>query len=316
MHVRQANRRAVWAARLIVTVHVAVLGLPTPVAAQTGDRFVPYVVRVPGSVRGQGLNGAGVALVGDAGAVFANPAGIATIGHIGLEGGYRPAPGGARFLTGAMGWRIRHLDLGVGGRYFDFGSAPARYLGPAATPGSYSREALVVGSLVYRFGMIALGASGKYARRSIDSTHVRGFTADAGLAIAFFDIMAFALSVQNIGGNWQGSSLLELPRMTRLGFTMNYVDPQESFRLLSTFEVQWLDGGGNRAVIGGEGGVVLHGVGIIGRLAYGGGTPFLPGAGFTFGGTVRIGVLNADYAYRRADLFGEPAHTIGVRLTL
>jgi hypothetical protein len=36
----------------------------------------------------------------------------------------------------------------------------------------------------------------------------------------------------------------------------------------------------------------------------------------TLGGTVRIGVLNVDYAYRHADLFGEPAHSLGVRLTL
>ncbi|MEE8571660.1 MAG: hypothetical protein V3T20_00215 [Gemmatimonadota bacterium] len=304
------------AARLVVGALAAVGTLSTPLTGQIAPDVAPYTLQVPGSIRGVGLNGAGVALVGDAGSVFSNPASLATIRHIALEGSYRPAPGEAHFLTGALGWRLRQFDIGVGGRYFDFGPDPTQYFGSSAPAGSNTREVLGVGSLVYRYGMIAVGVSGKYARRSVDSTHVRGFSADAGLAIAFFDIMALAFSVQNIAGNWREASTLVMPRLTRLGFTMNYVDPQETFRLLSTLEVQWPDGGSTRAVIGGEAGIVVSGIGVLARAGYGGGTPWLPDAGLTVGGTVQISAAKLDYAYRSKDILAESAHYFGIRLTL
>lgn len=292
------------------------LGAPVTVLAQ--DSIVtPLVLTLPASVRSVGMSGAGVALVGDAGAVFSNPAGLATISHVSLEGAYRSAPGEARLVSGALGWRLAQFDIGIGGRYFDLGTDPAQYVGPAAPAGSDAREALGVGSLVYRYGMIAVGVSGRYVRRSIDSVHVRGFSGDAGLAVAVFDIMALAFSMQNIGGNWKEDSDLPLPRTTRLGFTMNYVDPQESFRLLSTVEVQWPEGYDARVVVGAEAGVVIQGVGVIGRAGYGGEPPGYPDAAqFSFGGTVTLGVFDFDYAYRSEDLLGQHAHHFGLRLTL
>jgi hypothetical protein len=286
----------------------------TAVHAQFDGEPPAYVVTLPGSVRSVGMAGAGVALVGDAGAVFSNPAGLATIGSLSVEGAYRAAPGAARFLTGAGALRFRQFDFGVAGRYFNFGDEPARYLGPGAPAGSYAREGLVQGTLVYRYGLIAAGFTGRYARRSVDSVHVRGFTGDAGLAIAFFDIMALAFGVQNIAGNWR-STAIHLPRLTRLGFTMNYVDPQESFRLLSTLEVQWPEGGGARWVLGGEAGIVVRGVGIVARAGYGGESPSLPNAKWSAGGTVTLGAFDVDYAYRARDLLDERAHHIGMRLT-
>ena len=291
------------------------VGLPAPALAQDSVP-PPLVLTLPASVRGVGMSGAGVALVGDAGALFSNPAGLATISHVSLEGAYRPAPGEARLVTGALGWRLSQFDLGVGGRYFDLGTDPSQYVGPAAPAGSDTREALGVASLVYRYGMIAVGVSGRYARRSIDSVHARGFSGDAGLALAVFDIMAFAFSVQNIGGNWKEGSSLPLPRLTRLGFTMNYVDPQESFRLLSTVEVQWPEGYSARVVVGAEAGVVVKGVGVIGRAGYGGASPGLPNSKASFGGSLALAFLHVDYAYRNHDLLDQYAHHVGVRLTL
>jgi hypothetical protein len=282
-----------------------------PVRAQD----VPYVVTLPASIRSVGLSGAGVALVGDAGGMFSNPAALATISHIALEGGYRAGPGSANLFSGALGWRLAQFDLGVGGRFFDFGPTPAQYI-QGAPPGSKTREVLGTGSLVYRFGLIAMGVSGKYVRRSIDSTHVRGFSGDAGLAVAFFDIMALAFGVQNIGGNWRDGSPLVLPRLTRLGFTMNYVDPQESFRLLSTLEVQWPEGGGTRWVVGGEAGIVLEGVGIIARAGYGGDAAGLPNTNWSVGGSVALSAIKLDYAYRHRDLLDTRAHHLGFRMTL
>jgi hypothetical protein len=36
---------------------------------------------------------------------------------------------------------------------------------------------------------------------------------------------------------------------------------------------------------------------------------------FTFGGTVQVGTLMLDYAYRDEDLLGEPGHYWGARFT-
>ncbi len=128
--------------------------------------------------------------------------------------------------------------------------------------------------------------------------------------------MALAFAVQNIGGNWRDASSLAMPGLSRLGFTMHYVDPQESFRLMSTVEVQWPDGESARLVVGGEAGVVLHGVGVVGRAGYGGRSGSQSSTRFTYGGTVQVGGLKLDYAYRSTDLLDRPAHYFGTRLTL
>jgi hypothetical protein len=138
---------------------------------------------------------------------------------------------------------------------------------------------------------------------------------DAGIALAFFDIAALAFSIQNVGGNWIDSTAVTLSRLSRLGFTMNYVDPLESFRLLSTIEVQWPEGESARAVIGGEAGIVLSGVGIVGRVGYAGRTAPSSNANITFGGTLTLGRFLLDYAYRPDDLNGEDAHIAGLRMT-
>ena len=55
------------------------------------------------------MNGAAVAMVGDAGSVFTNPAGLATIRHIALEGGYRAMPLDGRLASAALGMRLRQF---------------------------------------------------------------------------------------------------------------------------------------------------------------------------------------------------------------
>jgi hypothetical protein len=291
----------------------AMLGAP-PVTGQA-DSVPAIVFRTPVSVRHAGLNGAGAALVGDAGAVFSNPAGLATIRHIALEGAFRTAPSDAFVVAGAMAWRLRQFDLGFGFEYADLGSEPARY-GIPLQPDLTAREVLGVGSLVYRFGLLAVGGSAKVLRRTLDTLTQRGFSADAGLAIAFFDILAIGFARQNIGGNWD-DPLPDMPSLSRLGFTMNYVDPQESFRLLSVLEVQWPEDQSARLVLGGEAGVVLGSkVGLVGRLAWSS-RPTLPSfSAATFGATFALPRINVDYAYRQDDLLREPAHRLGMRLTL
>jgi hypothetical protein len=250
--------------------------------------------------------------VGYAGAVFTNPAGLATISHIGLEGGYRSAAQNGYVTTGALGWRLRQFDLGVGFQYYDLGN----FGSAAAVPLLNRYEFLGVGSLVYRFGLIAVGGSVKAARQSLLGEAERGVSGDIGLAIAVFDIMAIGFSMQNVSGNWERSSPLLMPRLSRFGFTMNYVDPQETFRLLSTLEVQWPAGQGTRFVFGGEGGVVLGGVGVVGRVAHGSRPEGSDRSGFTFGATLELGFVDIDVAWEPADQTDESVRRIGFRLAL
>lgn len=290
-------RRAILA--VLVTVCAATAA---PLAAQT---LPPLVLRLPGSTRSAGFNGAGVSLLGDAAAVFVNPAGLAIIRNIAVEGTYRRTKTGEYVATAAGAWRLRQFDVGGG----------MQYVGPA-TAGPRNTEILGVGSLVYRFGLIALGASVKDLRLNTAGVRDRAVGADLGLAVAVFDILALAFSVQNVGGNLRDASSIALPRLSRFGFTMNYVDPQESFRLRSVLEVQWPETRGTRVVIGGEVGTVLKGVGVVGRLAYGSRWAGYQPAAVTYGASVVLGRVIADYAFEPTPALPDSRHRIGLRLAL
>ncbi len=288
------------------------LGRTAAVEAQDDQ---PVVLQEPATVRSAGLNRAAVALVGDAGSVFANPAGLATIRNVAIESSIRTAPADAYFWTGALAWRLRQFHFGGGVRVFDFGPEPGTYL-PGVAPGTRAREVLAAGSGIYRFGILAFGGTGKYIRRTVGDERREGFGADAGVAIALFDLFALAFAVQNIRGGPNDSMQLDLPRLSRFGFTMNYVDPQQSFRLLSTLEVQWPEGQAARLVVGGEAGAVVARVGLIGRVAWAS-RPATPGQSQgTFGATLALSRLNLDLAYQASDLVGESAYRFGLRLTL
>ncbi|MBI2402830.1 MAG: hypothetical protein HYV20_08880 [Gemmatimonadetes bacterium] len=293
---------------------VLLLALSTglvPVVAQVSP---PAILSLPGSVRSAGLHGAGAALVGDAGAVFANPVGIATLRHIGLEGTYRRTRFNATVGTAAMGWRLSQFDVGLGLAYVGGDSVPM--VGLSRGLGGRPYEAMGVGSLVYRFGLIAFGGSIRELRRSAGGGEDHGRSGDLGIALAVFDIMAMGFSMQNVGGNWRPQSLLPMPRLTRWGFTMNYADPQETFRLLTTLEAQWPQGQPSRWILGGEAGVVVYGVGLLGRAAYQTRTAGTAEPAVTFGGSAALARLRLDYAYAARDLVGAPAHRLGLRLTL
>ena len=251
--------------------------------------------------------------MGNAGSVFTNPAGLATIRRLAIESGYQAAPFDGSVTATALAWRARQFDFGIGVQYFDLGATPV--IGFPGGAGAEASELLAVGSVVYRFGLIALGASGKYVRQDYVTDRHNGVSADLGMAIAIFDIMALGFAVQNVAGNWQRSDVA-MPRLTRAGFTMNYVDPQGVVRLLSTIEVQWPEDSGTRTVLGGEGGVVVGGVGIMGRLAYGSRPAAADRSGMTYGATLQLGSVEVDLAYEPNDLVDDPSRRIGVRIAL
>jgi len=251
---------------------------------------------LPGSARSAGMGGAGAALVGDAGAVFANPAGLATVRHLAVEGSYEAYPSGATLSTGAMALRVGRFTWGAG----------AAALGPSYT----SADLLGVSSLVFRTGIVALGTSAKYVRETLGGTRADAWAGDAGLAIAVFDLMALGVSVQNLGGDLGGG--VRLPRRARAGFTLNYVDPQGTLRLVTTLEGQWPSQGSAFVILGVEGGVVASGMGVLGRVGYVGHSGVTSASPFTAGASVELGRLHLDYAFRADDALGA-RHRVGLR---
>ncbi|HYS19498.1 MAG TPA: hypothetical protein VEO73_00280 [Gemmatimonadales bacterium] len=279
------------------------------------------VALLPGSTRSAGLGGAGAALVGDAGAIFANPAGLATVRHVAVEGSYEPYLAGTVFSTAAIAVRLGRITWGAGAQALDYGSEPiivpdSSTGGRRGSPtgGTFSAaDLLAVSSVVYRHGLIALGVSGKYARQQIGGYAADAWAGDAGLAIAVFDIFAVGASVQNIGGDFGNGA--RLPRRTRVGVTLNYVDPEGTMRLLSTLEGQWTPGRPAVLVQGVEGGVVTGGVGLVGRLGYATRSPTSDASRFTVGGGIELGRLHFDYAYQGFDVLGGGTHRVGLRWT-
>lgn len=270
---------------------VAVSGL----SAQAGS----VLALAPGSARAAGMGGAGAAIVGDAGGIFANPAALATIHHLAVEASYETFPSGSKFSTGAVALRVGRFTWGAG----------AAALGPSYT----SADLLGASSLVFRTGIVALGGTAKYARETIGGARVDAWAGDAGLAIAIFDLMALGVSVQNIGGDFgPAAGGVHLPRRTRAGFTLNYVDPQGTLRLLTTVEGQWPAGASAFVILGLESGVVTRGMGVLARLGYVGHSGVTSAAPFTAGGSLELGRLHLDYAYRADDALGA-RHRMGLR---
>lgn len=254
------------------------------------------LVVVPGSARAAGMGGAGAAIVGDAGALFANPAGLATVHHLAVEASYESYPAGTRLSMGAVALRVDRFTWGVG----------AAALGPSYT----SADLLGASALVFRTGVVALGTTLKYARETVGGARLDAWAGDVGLAVAVFDLMALGVSVQDIGGDLGGGT--HLPRRTRAGFTLNYIDPQGTYRLLTTLEGQWPSQSSAFVVLGVEGGAVKGGVGVLARVGYVGHSVTTSASPFTFGGSVELGRLHADYAYRADDALGA-RHRLGLR---
>jgi len=287
-----------------------------PALGQAGTEG-SLVVGLPASTRSAALGGAGVALVGDAGAIFSNPAGIATVRHLAVEAGYQRYLMGSTVSSAALALRLGRFEWGIGAHVLDYGSedelVPDATLRRGTPTGRtfHSYDGVAVTGLVYRFGVIALGGSAKLAQQQIADVRAEAWAGDLGMAVAVFDIMAFGLSVQNLGGDLGNG--YHLPRRTRAGFTMNYSDPQGGLRLLTTLELQWTEGRSAAFVGGVEGGLVQAGVGLIGRMGFATAPETVEAGRLTMGAGVAVGHLQMDYAYQAYGVLATGVHRLGLR---
>ncbi|MES2123400.1 MAG: hypothetical protein V4503_01805 [Gemmatimonadota bacterium] len=266
---------------------------------------VPALPNLPASVRVAGFAGAGVAIPGYASAVFDNPSAIGPIRSLSLEAAYARLPDDSWYTTGAAALRAGPVNIGGGYRYLQYQGTP-----PIRDNLSW------VGAGVYRYSGIAIGGSAKYVSVT-DSvgTVYRTLTSDAGLTLAFFDIAAIGLAFRNLGRYSLSGAELQLPSSTHLGFSLNLIDTYSNGRLLATMETIWTDGEARRSVLGLEGGVVFHGVGLVGRIGHGG-QPRGSGVGKTsYGASLVLPRTRVDYAYQRRSALGHSVHLVGLSWT-
>lgn len=293
--------------RLLLPIGALLAAAPAPVldlAAQSSPR--PLILTLPVTTRSAGLGGASVALSGDAGSTFLNPAGLATIQHVAIEGALQRYPDGSIETMGAAAFRFLQFDLGGGYHYLRFSDS------------SGVKDNLVwSGSGVYRFGLIALGSSLKYVSLEDSAGQVRRSAAmDAGIGIHVFDLMTLAFAVRNLADWRVDGGPLQLPESKHLGFSFNFTDPQETARLLTTVEVVWTDRAERRTLLGLEAGAVLGKVGLVGRLGYGAAPEGAGQREVSLGGGMVLSRFNIDYAWQRRTKLGSHIHRLGLRFTL
>lgn len=296
----------------LIRVRAVLVALPglfavSLLSAQTAPPPTPDLLYLPASTRSAGLAGSAVALNGDAGAIFVNPAGLATIRHVGLEGSLQRFSDGSVLNRGAGAIRIYRFDIGAGYQYL-------RY----ATDNPLNGSLRWTAATVYRRGMIAIGGGLNYTSvEDSAGTIDRSLSGVVGLQIAVFDLMAFGVSVQDFGDHTISGVGLTLPTTTKVGYMLNFVDPQSSARLLMTIEGVFTAGQPGRATVGAEAGVVIKGVGIVIRGGYGKAPEGVEiGEGAAGVTLVLSRLVSVDYGYQPRNPLGGQLHQFGVRLNL
>jgi hypothetical protein len=283
---------------------VVVALLAAPAAAQQAP--APLILTLPISVRAAGLGGEGAALSGDASATFINPAGLATIRNIAIEAAAQRYPDGSVEGMAAGAFRVFQFNLGGGIHYLRFSDT------------SGVKDNLQwTASGVYRFGLLAVGSSLKYVSLEDSAGHVRrSATTDLGVGVHIFDILTLAFAFRNIGSWRVTGGPLSLPVSKHAAFAFNFVDPQETARLLTTLEVVWTARSDRRTILGLEAGAVLGKVGVVGRLGYGAPPEGAGQKKLSLGGGIVVSRFNIDYAWQRRTKLGRQVHRLGLRFTL
>jgi hypothetical protein len=324
--VSAARRRLAGAVALVAVVGVAAAPASR---AQASGTTAAAILDIPATARAVGLGGAYTAVVGDAGSIFANPAGLAPIGRVALGVSYQRYLLGAYLVSGAAALRVGAFDVGLGVHVLNFGQDTVYRPDPAfggergiADPGGAmagAYDAVAVGTLVYRTGMLSVGGNVKYLKQqlSIPDTMLydaSGFGFDVGTAAAFFDIAAIGVVVQNLGRDLRTSTgtAAPLPRTVRAGLTLNVVDPQGTPRLMLVTD--WVSPRGRPSywIFAAEGGVVSGGIGLLGRVGIATADAPADRRTLVFGGSLVFHRLRLDYGYQGFDALGGATQRFGL----
>lgn len=265
----------------------------------------PIVLGLPATARYAGLANAGVAVHGDAGALFANPAGISTVRHAGIEGTYHFSEGQGIEASAAGALRIKQFTLGGGAHYLR--------LDPSSPNAD---NLLTTGTAVYRYAIFALGVSGKYISVEDTTGEVRrSATGDVGLLVALFDILAIGASFQNVGQRTLSGDGLALPHSSHLGAVFNFTDPQGTWVIRAIWEKVWPEGGSSRSKLAAELGVQLSGAFLTLRGGTGERNPATKQSDSAVGASLGFRRFAVDYAWQRRTALGGDVQRFGLRFT-
>jgi hypothetical protein len=114
--VRSARRRCAAALALLVAAAGA------QARAQSTGTTTGAILSIPATARALGLGGAYVAVVGDEGDIFVNPAGLAAIRHAALGVSYEKYLFDSYLVSGGAAFRSGRFDLGLGVQMLNYGS--------------------------------------------------------------------------------------------------------------------------------------------------------------------------------------------------
>ncbi len=289
-----------------VALLLSVLSVSSVSSLAAQGKPYPIVLGLPATARYAGLANAGVAVHGDAGALFINPAGIATVRNAGIEATYhysheQPVEGSA-----AAAFRVKQFTFGGGVHYLRL------------DPDSPNADNLLgVGSAVFRYGIIATGVSAKYL--SVEDTlgNVRrSATTDIGVLVAIFDLFAVAASFQNVGNEDFSEGGVELPYSSHLGLVFNFTDPQGTWLARIIAERVWREDHGSGNKVAAELGVQLGGTFVMVRGGTGERDPETDQSESALGGSVGFKRFSIDYAYQSHTVLGNDVQRLGLRMTL
>lgn len=314
----------------LLAVFLTVAGAASSARAQSTGTTAGAILSLPATARSLGLGGAYTAVVGDEGNIFVNPAGLAAIRHAALGVSYEKYLFDSYLVSGGAAFRSGRLDLGLGVQMLNYGQDTVYRPDPLfggtrgiADPGGAmvgAYNAAAVGSVAYGFGMFSLGASVKYLKEHLsipDTTlyDASGFGFDLGGALAVFDIAALGVVVQNLGPDLKTNTATPapLPRTVRAGFSLNVVDPQGTPRLMVVGD--WVSPRGSKSywVFGVEGGVVVEGIGLLGRAGIATGRAPSDRKSLALGGGLVFRNLRLDYAYQGFSALGTATQRFGLR---
>ena len=316
-----AGRRPprIGAGRLAALVALSATGVPAPVRAQGGARSA-LVLELPASARAVALAGAVGALGGDDAALFHNPAQLATLPRraAGLSVQRYLASSTLGALAG--GARLRAGVVALGVQTLSYGSVQELVPDPASggergvpTGASVSAgELAVTAGYARSFGRFRAGLSGTAVHQRVAAASGSSVAAGVGLAWEPLPRATLGVAAQHLGhGVPLAGTRAPLPRTLRLGAAVHALD-RGPLALLVCGEVQQVVGDGARWAGGVEGSWQSPGrARIVGRL---GGVAGDAGAGdpLAFGGSLVVGGLAIDYAYRGFDALGG-THRVGAR---
>lgn len=297
--------------------------LAGPLHAQDAGGTGGVLLQLPATAREMALAGAYTAVLGDAGALFVNPAGLAPIKHTAVAVSHERYILGTTLTSAVLAVRVSRFHLAAGFHLLDFGGDsvvvpdPAfggdRGLTTGETIGAY--HALGVGAITYRRGLLSAGVAVKGLREHVgvegdSAVNLSAVAVDVGLAAAFFDIASLAVVVQNLGSDLRGGSAAPapLPRTVRVGYMLNIWDPQGVPRLMVTAEWVSPSHARDQWAFGAEGGVVSGGVGLLGRIGAVTGRRGSDRSSVVTGGGIIFHSLRLDYAYQGLKSLGGGTH--------